>query len=41
MAPLHNHVLMEIPALDNDLQSLHREILSFLWKKTVDAETTK
>ncbi len=39
MTPLYNHVLMTLPATGDDLQPIHKEILSFLWIETVNAET--
>jgi hypothetical protein len=39
MIPLYNHVLMAPPATGDNLQPLQKEILSFLWTKTENAET--
>jgi hypothetical protein len=41
MTPLYNHVLMALPTTGDDLKTLHKEILSFLWSKTVNEETIK
>jgi hypothetical protein len=38
MIPLYNHVLMAHPTTD-DLASRYKEILSFLWTRTVGSET--
>jgi hypothetical protein len=38
MTPLHNDVLIVLPATGEDIKPLHKEILSFLWIKTFDAE---
>jgi hypothetical protein len=32
---------MALPATRDDLKSIHKEILSFLWTKTVSAETVQ
>jgi hypothetical protein len=39
MTPLHNHILIVLPATREDIKPLHNEILSFLWTKTIDAKT--
>jgi hypothetical protein len=41
LVPLYNHVLMALPATETDLDSLHREILGFLWTRTAEAVTTQ
>ncbi|RPH76440.1 MAG: reverse transcriptase family protein, partial [Planctomycetaceae bacterium] len=39
LVPLYNHVLMALPATEDALAPLYKEVLSFLWTKTVDGET--
>jgi hypothetical protein len=39
MIPLYNPILMALPATEENLVSLHKEILSLLWKQAVDSET--
>jgi hypothetical protein len=39
MTPLYNHVSMAFQVIGDDLQPLCKEILSFLWVKSVSAET--
>ncbi len=39
MTPLYNHVLMALPAIEEDLQPLYKETLSCLWTKTENSET--
>jgi hypothetical protein len=39
MIPLYNHVPKAFPATNEDLQPPHKEILSFLWTKIINAET--
>jgi hypothetical protein len=41
MVPLYNHVLMALPATEENLAHLKKEILSFLWNRTDEADTQK
>jgi hypothetical protein len=41
LVPLYNHVFMALPATEDDVDSLHKEILSFLWTRTTDSVTTQ
>jgi hypothetical protein len=41
MTPLYNHIFMALPVTEQDLQPLTKEILSFLWTRTVDSETVQ
>ncbi len=41
LTPLYNHVLMALPVTEADLQLLHKDIKSFLWTWTDNAETVK
>ncbi len=36
--PLYNHVLMALPATEEDLAARYKEILSFLWTCTIRSE---
>jgi hypothetical protein len=37
LTPLYNHVLIALPDTEEDLKPLYKEILSFLWTRTVNA----
>jgi hypothetical protein len=39
MVPMYNHVFMALPVAEEDLNTLHKEILSFLWTRTNDSNT--
>jgi hypothetical protein len=39
LVPLYNQVLMALLATEKDLDPLCKEILSFLWTRTIDSET--
>jgi hypothetical protein len=41
MVPMYNHVLMALPVAEEDLNTLHKEILSFLWTQTNDSNTVQ
>jgi hypothetical protein len=41
MTPLYNHVLVALLVTGDDLRLLYKEICSFLWTKTVNAEALK
>ncbi len=41
LVPLYNHVLIALPISEQELQPLNKEILSFLWTRTVDSETVQ
>jgi hypothetical protein len=39
MVPLYNHVFMVLPVADEDMTTLHKEVLSFLWTRTNDSNS--
>jgi hypothetical protein len=39
LVPLYNHVFMALPVTEEDSAILHKEILNFLWTRTIDATT--
>jgi hypothetical protein len=41
LVPLYNHVLLALPATEQELQPLDKEILSFVWTRTADSETVQ
>jgi hypothetical protein len=41
MVPMYNHVLMALPVAEEDLNTLHKEMLSFLWTRTNDSNTVQ
>jgi hypothetical protein len=41
LVPLYNHVYMALPVTEEDSDTLHKEILRFLWTRTTDAVTVQ
>ncbi len=41
LTPLYNHILMALPASEEDLQPLYKEIKSFLWTQSENGTTVQ